>query len=80
MRKNEFDELEKRVNEQKRLMEKNNEEKKKKLMELWLYRSQTLPSYHHPLIKVVKEEEKNKKRAKILKTYKSFINKMEKEY
>ena len=63
MRKNEFDELEKRVNEQKRLMEKNNEEKKKKLMELWLYRSQTLPSYHHPLIKVVKEEEKNKKRG-----------------
>ena len=63
MRKNEFDELEKRVNEQKRLIEKNNEEKKKKLMELWLYRSQTLPSYHHPLIKVVKEEEKNKKRG-----------------
>ena len=63
MRKNEFDELEKRVNEQKKLMEKNNEEKKKKLMELWLYRSQTLPSYHHPLIKVVKEEEKNKKRG-----------------
>ena len=63
MRKNEFDELEKRVNEQKRIMEKNNEEKKKKLMELWLYRSQTLPSYHHPLIKVVKEEEKNKKRG-----------------
>ena len=62
MRKNDFDELEKRVNEQKRLMEIDNEERKKKLLELWLYRSQTLPAYHHPLIKFVEEEEKNKRR------------------
>ena len=62
MRKNDFDELAKKVNEQKRLMEIDNEERKKKLMELWLYRSETLPSYHHPLIKYVEEEEKNKRR------------------
>ena len=62
MRKNDFDELAKKVNEQKRLMEIENEERKKKLMELWLYRSETLPSYHHPLIKYVEEEEKNKRR------------------
>ena len=63
MRKNDFDELEKRVNEHKRLMKKNNEENRKKLLELWLCRSQTLPSYHHPLIKIDKEEEeKNKKK------------------
>ena len=43
-------------------MEIDNEERKKKLLELWLYRSQTLPSYHHPLIKYVEEEEKNKRR------------------
>ena len=62
MRKNDFEELAKKVNEQKRLMEIDNEEKKKKLLELWLYRSETLPSYHHPLIKYVEEEEKNKRR------------------
>ena len=62
MRKNDFDELEKKVNEKKKLMEIDNEERKKKLLELWLYRSQTLPSYHHPLIKYVEEEEKNKRR------------------
>ena len=62
MRKNDFDELEKKVNEQKKLMEIDNEERKKKLLELWLYRSQTLPSQHHPLIKYVEEEEKNKRR------------------
>ena len=62
MRKNDFDELEKKVNEQKKLMEIDNEERKKKLLELWLYRSQTLPSYHHPFIKYVEEEEKNKRR------------------
>ena len=62
MRKNDFDELEKKVNEQEKLMEIDNEERKKKLLELWLYRSQTLPSYHHPLIKYVEEEEKNKRR------------------
>ena len=62
MRKKDFDELEKRVNEHKKMMEVDNEERKKKLLELWLYRSQTLPSYHHPLIKYVEEEEKNKRR------------------
>ena len=62
MRKNDFDELAKKVNEQKRLMEIDNEERKKKLMELWLYRSETLPSYHHPLIKYVEEEEEKNKR------------------
>ena len=60
-RKDDFDELAKRVNEQKKLMEIDNEERKKKLLELWLYRSQTLPSYHHPLIKYVEEESKNRK-------------------
>ena len=62
MRKNDFDELAKRRNEQKKLMEMDNEERKKKLMELWQYRSETLPSYHHPLIKYVEEEEKSKRK------------------
>lgn len=43
-------------------MEVDNEERKKKLLELWLYRSQTLPSYHHPLIKYVEEEDKNRRK------------------
>ena len=62
MRKNDFDELAKRRNEQKKLMEMDNEERKKKLMELWQYRSETLPSYHHPLIKYIEEEEKSKRK------------------
>ena len=62
MRKNDFDELARKVNEQKKLMEIDNEERKKKLMELWQYRSETLPSYHHPLIKYIEDEEKNKRK------------------
>ena len=62
MRKNDFDELARKVNEQKKLMEIDNEERKKQLMELWQYRSETLPSYHHPLIKYIEDEEKNKRK------------------
>ena len=62
MRKNDFDELAKRRNEQKKLMQIDNEERKKKLIELWQYRSETLPSYHHPLIKYIEEEEKSKRK------------------
>ena len=62
MRKNDFDELAKRRNEQKKLMQMDNEERKKKLIELWQYRSETLPSYHHPLIKYIEEEEKSKRK------------------
>ena len=75
MRKNDFDELEKRVNEHKRLMKKNNEENRKKLLELWLCRSQTLPSYHHPLIKIVKEEEEKNKKNEL-----NELDKKTKEY
>ena len=62
LRKEDFEEFQKKVDEHKKLLEINNIEKKKKLLELWLYRSQTLPSYHHPLIKYVEEESNNRKK------------------
>ena len=56
--KEELEDLVNRINEQKKLLEINNEEKKRKLIELWSCRSQTLPTYHHPVVDILEEEKK----------------------
>ena len=64
-------ELDKKIKEQKKLLLEDAEEKKKQLLKLWSFRSQTLPVYKHPLTiqieeeqiqKVEKEEEEKKKK------------------
>ena len=67
----EIQELSKKIKEQKKLLSEDQEERKKQLLKLWTYRSQTLPIYKHPLnikleeeqiLKLEKEEEEKKKR------------------
>ena len=67
----EIQELSKKIKEQKKLLSEDAEEKKKQLLKLWTYRSQTLPIYKHPLtikleeeqiLKLEKEEKKKKKK------------------
>ena len=57
--KEELEELVNKIKEQKKLLQIDNEKKKKNLKELWTCRSQTLPTYRHPIIDIIKEE-KNK--------------------
>ena len=52
----EIKELSKRIKEQKKLLGEDAEEKKKQLIKLWSYRSQTLPTYKHPLTVKLEEE------------------------
>ena len=52
----EIKELSKKINEQKKILIEDAEEKKKQLIKLWSYRSQTLPSYKHPLTVKLEEE------------------------
>ena len=67
----EIKELSKKIKEQKKLLLEDAGEKKKQLLKLWSYRSQTLPIYKHPLTikledelnqKLEKEEEEKKKK------------------
>ena len=67
----ELNDLAKKIKEQKKLLLEDAEEKKKQLLKLWSYRSQTLPVYKHPLTaqleeeaiqKVEKEEQEKKKK------------------
>ena len=53
-------ELAEKINQQKKYLQDNADEKKKQMQKLWTYRSQTLPTYRHPLT-VKAEEEKIKK-------------------
>ena len=52
----EIKELSKKIREQKKILGEDAEEKKKQLIKLWSYRSQTLPTYKHPLTVKVEEE------------------------
>ena len=52
----EIKELSKKIKEQKKLLGEDAEEKKKQLIKLWSYRSQTLPTYKHPLTAKLEEE------------------------
>ena len=52
----EIKELSKKINEQKKILIEDAEEKKKQLIKLWSYRSQTLPTYKHPLTVKLEEE------------------------
>ena len=56
----ELKELSEKIQQQKQYLQDNADEKKKQMRELWTYRSQTLPTYRHPLIDKI-EEEKIKK-------------------
>ena len=44
----ELKELAEKIEQQKQYLQDNAEEKKKQMQKLWTYRSQTLPTYHHP--------------------------------
>ena len=52
----EIKELSKKIKEQKKILIEDAEEKKKQLIKLWSYRSQTLPTYKHPLTVKLEEE------------------------
>ena len=52
----ELKELSDKIKEQKKLLGDDAEEKKKQLIKLWSYRSQTLPTYKHPLTVKLEEE------------------------
>ena len=69
----EIQELSKKIKEQKKLLSEDAEEKKKQLLKLWTYRSQTLPIYKHPLTIKIEEEQ-------ILKLEKEEEEKKKKEY
>jgi len=56
----ELKELAEKVEQQKQYLQDSAEDKKKQMQQLWTYRSQTLPTYHHPLVNKI-EEEKIKK-------------------
>ena len=67
----ELKELAKKIKQHKKLLLEDAEGKKKQLVKLWSYRSQTLPVYKHPLttqleeeqlLKIEKEEEEKKKK------------------
>ena len=55
--KKELNDLSKKIKEQKKLLLEDAEEKKKQLLKLWSYRSQTLPVYKHPLTVQLEEEQ-----------------------
>ena len=52
----ELKELSDKIKEQKKLLGEDADEKKKQLIKLWSYRSQTLPTYKHPLTVKLEEE------------------------
>ena len=68
--KEELKELSKKIFAQKKILIEDAEDKKKQLMKLWSYRSQTLPAYKHPLtirleeelIQNAQKDEENKKK------------------
>ena len=66
----ELKELAQKIQQQKQYLQESSEDKKKQMQKLWNYRSQTLPTYRHPLmekieeekIKIINEEEEEKKK------------------
>ena len=56
----ELKELTEKIQQQKQYLQDSLEDKKKQMQKLWNYRSQTLPTYRHPLMEKI-EEEKIKK-------------------
>jgi len=56
VKKQELKELSDKIKEQKKLLGEDADEKKKQLIKLWSYRSQTLPTYKHPLTVKLEEE------------------------
>ena len=64
-------ELAEKIQQQKQYLQDNAEEKRKQLKNLWNFRSQTLPTYHNPMMDKIEEEkliklneEEDKRRAK----------------
>ena len=52
----ELKELAEKIEQQKQYLQDNAEERKKQMQQLWNYRSQTLPTYRHPLAEKIEEE------------------------
>jgi hypothetical protein len=59
----ELKELAQKIQQQKQYLQDSSEDKKKQMQKLWNYRSQTLPTYRHPLMEKIEEEKikKNKR-------------------
>ena len=77
--KEELEELAKKIEEQKKLLQIDNGEKKKNLIKLWSCRSQTLPTYHHPLLDIIENEKNVIKEQKDIEQKKREYNDLEKK-
>ena len=77
--KEELEELAKKIEEQKKLLQIDNGEKKKNLIKLWSCRSQTLPTYHHPLLDIIENEKNLIKEQKDIEQKKREYNDLEKK-
>ena len=75
----EIKELSGRINERKKLLQLDNEEKKKGLKKIWSFRSQTLPTYRSPLLDVIENEKNLLKENKDLEQKKKEQNDLEKK-
>ena len=52
----ELKQLSEKIEQQKQYLQDNAEEKRRQMQKLWNYRSQTLPTYRHPLVDKIEEE------------------------
>ena len=77
--KEELEELVNKIKEQKKLLQIDNEKKKKNLKELWTCRSQTLPTYRHPIIDIIEEEKNKIKEEKKIEEKKKECNDLQKK-
>ncbi len=75
----EIKELTGRINERKKLLQMDNEEKKKGLKKIWSFRNQTLPTYRSPLLDVIENEKNLLKENKDLEQKKREQNDLEKK-
>ena len=77
--KEELNELLNKIKEQKKILQIDNDEKKKNLYQLWSCRSQTLPTYHHPLLDVIEKEKNIKKEQIIIEEKRKEYNELQKK-
>ena len=74
----ELKELSERIEQQKQYLQGNAEERKKEMQKIWNYRSQTLPTYRHPLADKIEEENIKKLNDKEYEKRKKECNQLDK--
>ncbi len=74
----ELKELAEKIQQQKQYLQDNADDKKKQLQKLWSYRSQTLPTYRHPLVVKIEEEKMKKINEEEEEKKKKECNQLEK--